>query len=273
LFAGILSCHFNEKDRIMDRASADRAADLLISLYRRTADGPVKGFPEDCCPTSFFDVQLILDGLIDRLGRPVEGLKLYFPFKAGQPNLIAPIFNLLASGDHITTDMSRLRIWEPEIVFRATTDLPPRERPYTYEEVAQATQAVPAIEFLATRFDVDDLDELAGRTFERYGDNTLSGGFVVGEPCPDWRSIDFSKMRIVSKEGEETVGDIRGGHPVVDPFILVFVGANTARERQGIRKGQILATLSPSALLTAAPNASISAHFEGLGDVATVFDY
>ncbi|MTD53293.1 hypothetical protein [Amycolatopsis pithecellobii] len=257
----------------MDRAAADQAADLIISLYRGTAAGPVKHFPEDCSPASFFDVQMILDGLIDRLGRPVQGWKLYFPFKAGQPNLVAPIFTVLPSGAHITTDLSRLRIWEPEIVFRAKKDLPPRERPYTYEEVAQATEAAPAIEFLATRFDVADLDELAGRTFERYADNTLSGGFVVGEPYSDWRSLDFSKLRIVSRQGDETVGDIRGGHPVVDPFILVFVGANTARERQGIRRGQVLATLSPSALLTAKPDAAISASFEGLGDVEAVFDY
>jgi 2-keto-4-pentenoate hydratase len=257
----------------MDRESADRAADLVISLYRGTAGQPVKCFPEDCCPESFFDVQMVLDGLAARLDRPVRGWKLYFPFKAGQPNLVAPIFNLLRSGDQITSEMSRLRIWEPEIVFRAKMDLPPREEPYTYEEVAQAVDAAPAIEFLATRFDVGDLDELAGRTFERYADNTLSGGFVVGESYPDWRSLDYRRLRIVSKQGNETLGDVRGGHPVVDPFILVFVGANTAREREGIRKGQILATLSPSPLLTAEPNAAISARFDGLGDVATAFDY
>ena len=257
----------------MDQASADQAADLVVSLYRGTAVRPVERFPESCRPTSFFDVQKVFDGLIDRFGQPVKGWKLYFPFKAGQPNLVAPIFNLLGSGDHITSEMSRIRIWEPEIVFRANTDLPPRERPYTYEEVAQAVDAVPAIEFLAFRFDVDSMQDMADRPFEAYADNTLSGGFVVGKALADWRSLDFSKMRHVAREGDKIVGEALGGHPVVDPFILVFVGANTARERQGIRKGDILATLSPSALLTAQPNAAISAHFEGLGSVSAVFDY
>ncbi len=256
----------------MDQAVADQAADLLISLFRGTASEPVKRFPESCRPTSFFDVQKILDGLTSRLGQPVKGWKLYFPFKAGQPNLVAPIFNLLPSGAHITTEMSRLRIWEPEIVFRAKTDLPPRERPYTYEEVAQAVDAAPAIEFLACRFDAE-LEDLRENMFEIYSDNTISGGFVVGEPYNDWRSLDFSKMRIVSKEGEATVADHIGGHPVVDPFILVFVGANTAREREGIREGQILATLSPAGLLFAKPKSAISGHFEGFGDVSAVFDY
>lgn len=257
----------------MDQASADKAAELLVSLFRGTAKEPVKRFPEDCRPTSFYDVQSILDGLVNGLGQPVKGWKLYFPFKAGQPNLLAPIFNLLPSGARITQEMSRIRIWEPEIVFRAKTDLPPRDLPYTYEEVAQATEAVPAIEFLAFRFDIAGMQELADRVFEAYADNTLSGGFVVGEPYPDWRSLDFGKLRLVAQQNGETVGDTRGGHPVVDPFILVFVGVNSARERQGIRKGQILATLSPSALLTAPPNSVISAHFEGFGDVSAVFDY
>src|SRR3546814_1696521 len=69
-------------------------------------------------------------------------------------------------------------------------------------------------------------------------------------------------MRHVARKGDKVVGEAVGGHPVVNPFILVFVGANTARERHGIQKGQILATLSPSALLTAEPNAAISAHFD-----------
>src|SRR3546814_1873553 len=69
-------------------------------------------------------------------------------------------------------------------------------------------------------------------------------------------------MRHVAREGDKVVGEAVGGHPVVNPFILAFVGANTARERHGIQKRQILATLSPSALLTAEPNAAISAHFE-----------
>lgn len=257
----------------MDQASADQAASLVIALYRGTAERPVVRFPEECRPASFFDVQKVFDSLVENFGEPVQGWKLYFPFKAGQPNLVAPIFNLLQSGDHITPEMSHIRIWEPEIVFRANRDLPPRAEPYSYEEVAQAVDAVPAIEFLAFRFDVNSMQEMADRPFEAYADNTLSGGFVVGQALADWRSLDFSKMRHVAREGDKIVGEAVGGHPVVDPFILVFVGANTARERQGIRKGQILATLSPSALLTAEPNAAISAHFEGLGGVSAVFDY
>src|SRR3546814_14241110 len=109
------------------------------------------------------------------------------------------------------------------------------------------------------------MQEMADRPFEAYADNTLSGGFVVGEAVADWRSIDFSKMRHVARAGDKVVGEAVGGHPAVNPFILVFVGANTARERHGIQTGQIPATLSPYAQLTAEPTADNRTHFHDLG--------
>src|SRR3546814_3142805 len=119
----------------MNQASADQAANLVISLYRGTAERPIVRFPEACRPTSFFDVQKNFDSLIANFGQPVQGWKLYFPFKAGQRNLVEPIFNLLRSGDPITAPMSRIRICVPAIVFHAHRDLPPRAEPYAYEAV------------------------------------------------------------------------------------------------------------------------------------------
>src|SRR3546814_8024726 len=72
----------------MNQASADQAANLVISLYRGTAERPIVRFPAECWPTSFFDVQKIFDSLIENFGQPVQGWKLYFPFKAGQRNLV-----------------------------------------------------------------------------------------------------------------------------------------------------------------------------------------
>src|SRR3546814_17671538 len=95
----------------MNQASADQAANLVISLYRGTAERPIVRFPEECRPTSFFDVQKIFDSLIENFGQQVQGWKLYFQFKAGQRTLVAPIFNLLRPGDHITSDISRHHLY------------------------------------------------------------------------------------------------------------------------------------------------------------------
>src|SRR3546814_5237490 len=92
----------------MNQASADQAANLVISLYRGTAERPIVRFPEECRPTSFFDVQKIFDSLIENFGQPVQGWKLYFPFKAGQRNLVAPIFNLLRRSEEHTSELQSL---------------------------------------------------------------------------------------------------------------------------------------------------------------------
>src|SRR3546814_16251973 len=107
--------------------------------------------------------------------------------------------------------MSRIRIWEPEIVFRANRDLPPRAEPYTYEEVVQAVDAVPAIEFLAFRFDVNSMQEMADRPFEAYADNNLKGGYVVHEAHAQWSPKASSTLVPIAKKGEREEGEGGGG--------------------------------------------------------------
>src|SRR3546814_10843144 len=111
-------------------------------------------------------------------------------FKATQPNLFAPIFNILPNGSPITSEVANLHLIEPEILFRAERDLPPREEAYSYEEVASAVVAVPAFEFLATRFSADFTSLLGQKDPQIYADNTLSGGFVeIGRAHVELQSL------------------------------------------------------------------------------------
>src|SRR3546814_11199167 len=71
-----------------------------------------------------------------------------------------------------------------------------------------------------------------------YADNTLSGGFVVGDANPNWRALDFLKMRIVTTFDGKIVSDETGGHPVKDPFILIFVGVNLLRSLKGVKRSE-----------------------------------
>src|SRR3546814_19573527 len=106
-----------------------------------------------------------------------------------------------------------------------------------------------------------------------YADNTLSGGFVVGDANPNWRALDFLKMRIVTTFDGKIVSDETGGHPVKDPFILIFVGVNLLRSLPGVKKEQLLSTLSPTGLLTAEKGVQNVAEFEGLGTIGTDYEY
>src|SRR3546814_13038604 len=76
-------------------------------------------------------------------------------------------------------------------------------------------------------------------------------------------------MRIVTTFDGKIVSDETGGHPVKDPFILIFVGVNLLRSLQGVKKGQLLATLSPTGLLTAEKGVEIVDEFDGFGRIET----
>src|SRR3546814_5728898 len=145
--------HVSKLGFCMENNQAIEAANLIASLYR--GETTLERLPEACRPKSIADAQQILSELPKSLDRPVQGYKCYFPFKATQPNLFAPIFNILPNGSPITSEVANLHLIEPEILFRAERDLPPREEAYSYEEVASAVVAVPAFEFLATRFSAD----------------------------------------------------------------------------------------------------------------------
>src|SRR3546814_2009198 len=73
---------------------------------------------------------------------------------------------------------------------------PPRStRTDTLFPYTTLVRSVPAFEFLATRFSADFTSLLGQKDPQIYADNTLSGGFVVGDANPNWRALDFLKMR------------------------------------------------------------------------------
>src|SRR3546814_20552578 len=111
-------------------------------------------------------------------------------FKATQPNLFAPIFNILPNGSPISSEVANLHLIEPEILFRAERDLPPREEAYSYAEVASAVVAVPAFEFLATRFSAGFTSLLGPKDPKIYSDNTPRGGSGAGAANPHGKATD-----------------------------------------------------------------------------------
>src|SRR3546814_6864042 len=81
------------------------------------------------------------------------------------------------------------------------------------------------------------------------------------------------EMRISDWSSDVCSSDLTGGHPVKDPFILIFVGVNLLRSLQGVKKGQLLATLSPTGLLTAEKGVEIVAEFDGFGRIETSYAF
>ncbi|OYX35507.1 MAG: hypothetical protein B7Y99_03075 [Caulobacterales bacterium 32-69-10] len=257
-----------------DRPTAAAAADLILRMRR--GELSLKALPEEARPRTAAEAQEIVDLVAGRLAAPLLGWKIAFTYKSGERPVRAPIEALYPSGATVPGSPSGLRVVEGEVVFRLTEDLPARTDPYSYEEVAGAVEAAPALEILAPRFGFASQAEMraasrAGGGLDGLADHISSGGFVTGPFRRDWRSLDFLRMRTVMRAGDVVLADVVGGHPLMDPFAPIPAFANLMRDHGGLQRGLVLATASLTGSFEVGPQVPISASVDGLGAVSCSF--
>ena len=73
------------------------------------------------------------------------------------------------------------------------------------------------------------------------------------------------------RQGERVLVDRVGGHALSDPFLPLVVLANVLRHESGLLAGQVLATGSFSGFFPVAPDAAVTARFEGVGKAQATF--
>jgi len=156
---------------------------------------------------------------------------------------------------------------EAEIAFRFDRSLPPRERAYEREEIAEAATAFPAIEVLDSRF----RDYHGMPAIDRAADFMSNSAFVMGAPRYDWRSFDLATLeaRLVV-DGAELVRTI-GGHAAGDPLNPALALANTFRQSTGISAGHVVTTGTYTGLQFVKKNSAVKAIFVGFGEVGCRF--
>jgi len=137
---------------------------------------------------------------------------------------------VLHGADFTTRDV------ESEIAFILAHDLPPRDTPYTRDDIIAAIGSChPGIEVLQSRFadpgNVDPLSNLA--------DLIRHGAYITGVPIPGWEHIDFAHVTVTQAIGEEVLH--MRGNPAGDMIRLVQWLANTgAVWAGGLRAGQVI---------------------------------
>ena len=170
---------------------------------------------------------------------------------------------MIPSGGTIRAALVPLLGVEAEIAFRFDRDGAAR-CPYSYDEVAAAVTAFPAIEIVDSRF----RDYKGAPLIERIADCVSNGAFVQGAPQPRWREFDLKKIEArLDIDGEERVRRA-GGHPAGDPLLPAVELVNAMRVHAGVRAGQVVTTGSYTGLNYAKPGQKISASFEGFGSAA-----
>lgn len=237
-------------------------------LSARKGEGRPAALPEGSVPQSWEEAYAIQDEVARRLG-PVKGWKVGAVTPEAEPFRGAIHAETIFEGETTLTAATFIGPGfnvigvEAELCYRFARDLPPRETPYTEEEVAAAIGSVhAAIEAVDTRYrDWNGTDRLS-----QVADQMNHGVLVVGEGRPDWAAIDPPShpvaLRIDGKPAAEGIGGNSAGHPM---RMLVWMANVGARSLGGLRAGTLVTTGSTTGTIFVEPGCRVEAHFPDVG--------
>jgi 2-keto-4-pentenoate hydratase len=243
----------------MTPLAIQQAASLLAQARRSGV--LLDGFPASCRPANIDDAHAIQDATLVALNETVAGWKVALPLEGRTVHGAIIRSRVVPSGGSIRAAEVPLLGVEAEVAFRFDRDLPPRDRRYTYEEIAETVTAFPAIEIVDSRF----RDYGGAPLIERIADCVSNGAFVQGAPQPRWREFDLTRLDVRLVVDGELIARRTGDHPAGNPFAPAVELANAMREREGVRAGQFATTGSFTGLNFAKAGQKVTAILEGFG--------
>ncbi|HEY4253437.1 MAG TPA: fumarylacetoacetate hydrolase family protein [Roseomonas sp.] len=253
----------------MDPKLIAEAASLLVAARQRHSR--IDRLPEAVRPQSIAEAHAVQDAVTAGLGQTVGAFKANAPMPPRTSEGVrAPIYApaVFPSPAHIpAAAMPQLGV-EGEVAFRFRQDLPPRDAPYSREEVSAAMDACAAIEVVSSRF----ADPAAATTLEKLADGVSNAGFVFGAILPDWRQLDLAQIQVALTVNGETVVAQAGGHPLADPVAVAVALVEMMRPFGGVTAGQFVTCGSYTGLRYLNPGDRCAVRFEGLGEAEVAFD-
>ncbi|MBO1076219.1 2-keto-4-pentenoate hydratase [Roseomonas marmotae] len=247
--------------------ATDIAAAAEALLHARRENSRIDALPEGARPTTVEEVYAIQKRVAEARG-PIGGWKVGAADPQAEPGT-APlnVVDLHLTPEPLPASRFHVTGVEAEIAYLLGRDLPPRETPYTREEVLDAVESLhPVIEIVDTRF-----TRLKGTDLLSHAADQINhGALVVGPALADWRGIDPVNQPVrLLLNGQRVVEQV-GGNPAGDPVRLLQWLANTgARAYGGLSAGMIVTTGSCTGLIMVEPGTRIMAEFPGLGAVET----
>lgn len=254
----------------------DALVTLLTALRR---DGRQQsGLDPALVPADADAAYAIAARVADALEWPVGGWKIAANSREMQRRLRAeePIFGrvfapfLLRSGVTLTHGDLLHPIVECEYAVRIAEDLPPRDRPYSEDEVADAVASIhPAIEVAECRFAHDAAFPPLPAVL---ADGSGSGSLVLGPPIAGWEDRDLEGEAVVLRvDGAERRRGTAGEavqHPIVP---VTWLANRLARNGLGLRAGEVVSSGTCTGMLLARPGETHEADFGAFGRVTVRF--
>lgn len=177
---------------------------------------------------------------------------------------------VIADGGTASMAGNEMRVAEPEFAFRMQTDLPPRNSPYSVQEVLDAVGTLhPAIEIPDSRF----VDFVGAGEEQIIADNACAHLFVLGAATTSkWRALDLVEERpVITLRGKQYIG--HGKNVLGDPLIALTWLANELRELGlTLKAGEVVTTGTCHPPLPIQSGDLFEADFGGIGKVSVRFE-
>jgi 2-keto-4-pentenoate hydratase len=246
--------------------ATDIAAAAHALLRARRERQWLDALPEGARPQTLDEVYAIQALVASELG-PVAGWKVGAAMPQAEPSG-APLHadTLRWDATPFRADAFNLTGIEAEIGYRLRANLPPRDAPYSRDEVLDAIDALhPTIELVDSRFEAMGPDKLS-----HAADQGSHGALVIGPALSEWRHIDPPTLSVtLSFNGTVAVQHV-GGNSAGEPIRLIQWLANTgARAFGGLKAGMVITTGSTTGMLFVPPGTRVLAEFAGVGVVET----
>jgi 2-keto-4-pentenoate hydratase len=260
----------------MDQRSQRELARLLATLRREGR--PQSGLDARLVPPDKDTAYRVARMVEEELGWEVAGWKIAAMKEEMQRELRtdSPIYGrVYAPGvEHspVTVEHARQCSPIPEVEYEARlgTDLPPRARPYTVEEVTEAVASLhPGIELAECRFIHDDKFPPLPAIL---ADGAGSGTICYGPPIEDWRTRDIAGQEVVlSCNGTVRRRGTAGAaldHPMVP---LTWLANELSRTGIGLKASQMVSTGTLTGMLRPKAGETYVADFGPFGRVTASY--
>lgn len=256
----------------MDLSAQRELARLLAGLRR---DGRQQsGLDPRLVPADPAAAYRVAGLAAEELGWPIGGWKIAAMKEEMQKALRtdAPIYGRVfapfVKASPVTVNTAKLASPIPEVEYqvRLGVDLPPRDKPYTIEEVTDAVASLhPGLELAECRFIHDQAFPPLPAIL---ADGAGSGTIVYGPAIDDWRHRDIAGQQVTlscnGKPRRSGTAAAALDHPIVP---LTWLANELSRTGVGLKAGQMVSTGTLTGMLAPKPGETYLADFGPFGSV------
>jgi 2-keto-4-pentenoate hydratase len=256
----------------VEQDAIEQAAGILWTAWQ--GNSRMAELPASCRPSDRREGYRVQAAIAKRSGQDLFGWKIAATSTAGQKHIgvDGPLAGRLLrqrvfkSGDAIPFTNNLMRVAEAEFAFRMARDLPPRNRPYSMNEVLDAVATLhPAIEIPDSRY--DDFARVGAA--QLIADNACASYFVFGPAVSvNWRNFDLAAHPVAALVNGKLVREGKGANVLGDPRIaLTWIANELGSIDETLRAGHVVTTGTCVVPVEVAPGDHVLADFGALGTV------